>query len=115
MFQSIGGGVLGHGAVQEEIRFVICPELLSSCLLCETMNSNESIIIKGAERISDYTGYSYKFEWTGRHTDHTPLDAMKRIETQVLAIDATQFHSGNSDCQFDPMWMARELDKVSLS
>ena len=24
----IGGGVLGHGAVQEEIRFLICPELL---------------------------------------------------------------------------------------
>lgn len=27
----IGGGVLGHGAVQEEIRFLICPELIVSC------------------------------------------------------------------------------------
>jgi poly(ADP-ribose) glycohydrolase len=26
----IGGGVLGHGCVQEEIRFLICPELIIS-------------------------------------------------------------------------------------
>lgn len=29
----IGGGVLGHGCVQEEIRFLICTELIVSCLL----------------------------------------------------------------------------------
>ena len=26
----VGGGVLGHGCVQEEIRFLICPELIIS-------------------------------------------------------------------------------------
>ena len=26
----VGGGVLGHGCVQEEIRFLICPELIAS-------------------------------------------------------------------------------------
>lgn len=26
----VGGGVLGHGCVQEEIRFLICPELIVS-------------------------------------------------------------------------------------
>ena len=31
----IGGGVLGRGSVQEEIRFVICPELIVSRLLTE--------------------------------------------------------------------------------
>ena len=30
----VGGGVLGNGCVQEEIRFLICPELIVSCLLC---------------------------------------------------------------------------------
>ena len=54
----ITGGVLGHGAVQEEIRFVICPELLISCLLCEKMGDRECVVIKGAERFSNYSGYS---------------------------------------------------------
>lgn len=31
----VGGGVLGRGSVQEEIRFVICPELIVSRLLTE--------------------------------------------------------------------------------
>ena len=26
----VGGGVLAHGCVQEEIRFLICPELIVS-------------------------------------------------------------------------------------
>lgn len=30
-----------QGCVQEEIRFMICPELLVSCLLCEVMDNNE--------------------------------------------------------------------------
>jgi len=46
----IGGGVLGWGAVQEEIRFMICPELIVSRLFSEQMDHNESIIITGAER-----------------------------------------------------------------
>ena len=52
------GGVLGHGAVQEEIRFMICPELLISCLLCEKLGDRECVVIKGAERFSNYSGYS---------------------------------------------------------
>lgn len=43
----IGGGVLGHGSVQEEIRFLICPELLVSMLFSEKMLHTEAIIITG--------------------------------------------------------------------
>ena len=43
----IGGGVLGHGCVQEEIRFLICPELLLSRLFTEVLDDNECVIIKG--------------------------------------------------------------------
>lgn len=43
----IGGGVLGHGSVQEEIRFLICPELLVSQLFSEKMLHTEAIIITG--------------------------------------------------------------------
>lgn len=43
----IGGGVLNTGCVQEEIRFVICPELLVTCLFSEVMEGNEALVITG--------------------------------------------------------------------
>jgi poly(ADP-ribose) glycohydrolase len=46
-FRFIGGGVLGHGSVQEEIRFLICPELLVSQLFSEQMQPTEAIVITG--------------------------------------------------------------------
>jgi poly(ADP-ribose) glycohydrolase len=49
---------------QEEIRFIIAPETLISCLLCERMRKDEAIIIMGAQQYSNYSGYqnSFKFE-----------------------------------------------------
>ena len=46
----IGGGVLGHGAVQEEIRFAICPELIVSRLFTQVLQRNEALVIFGVER-----------------------------------------------------------------
>ncbi len=43
----VGGFVLSWGCVQEEIRFVLCPELIVCRLLCENMNDNEAILVKG--------------------------------------------------------------------
>ena len=43
----IGGGVLGEGCVQEEIRFVICPELIVSLLFTEVLDRNEAVVITG--------------------------------------------------------------------
>jgi len=43
----IGGGVLGRGCVQEEIRFVICPELILSLLFTEVLTDNEAVVITG--------------------------------------------------------------------
>lgn len=43
----IGGGVLNWGCVQEEIRFIICPELIASCLFTEMMEPNEALVITG--------------------------------------------------------------------
>lgn len=67
----IGGGVLNSGCVQEEIRFVICPELLVSLLFMERMSEHECILIRGAERFSDYTGYSRSFKFKCNFTDNT--------------------------------------------
>ncbi|KAM4113533.1 hypothetical protein ACJW30_04G002500 [Castanea mollissima] len=52
----IGGGALHRGCVQEEIRFMINPELIAGMLFLPSMADNEAIEIIGAERFSSYTG-----------------------------------------------------------
>jgi poly(ADP-ribose) glycohydrolase len=59
------------GRVQEEILFVIKPECLVSMLICAKMDDNEAIIIRGAERFSEYSGYGLSFEWRDDHQDKT--------------------------------------------
>ncbi|KAE8701967.1 6,7-dimethyl-8-ribityllumazine synthase [Hibiscus syriacus] len=53
----LGGGALNRDCVQEEIRFMINPELIAGMLFLPSMADNESIEIVGVERFSDYTGY----------------------------------------------------------
>eukprot|EP00053_Salpingoeca_punica_P015769 m.145920 g.145920 ORF g.145920 m.145920 type:complete len:690 (-) comp16795_c0_seq3:1113-3182(-) len=107
----IGGGVLGFGAVQEEIRFMICPELIVSRLFVETIEDHESVIITGAEQFSKYSGYSSTFAWEGDFVDKTPFDEWGRRKTQIVAIDALVF-SGNYAAQLNPATIDRELHKA---
>ncbi|XP_022098068.1 poly(ADP-ribose) glycohydrolase-like isoform X2 [Acanthaster planci] len=106
----IGGGVLGHGLVQEEIRFMICPELIVSRLFTEVLEGNECLFVKGAERFSDYTGYASTFRWNGDYQDTIPRDAWGRKETEILAIDALVFRCFED--QFKPQLLRRELNKA---
>lgn len=46
-YRFLGGGVLNTGCVQEEIRFVICPELMLSMLFTEMLKPNEALMIIG--------------------------------------------------------------------
>lgn len=48
----VGGGVTGHGLVQEEIRFVINPELIVSRLFTEALEYNECLIITGTKSLT---------------------------------------------------------------
>jgi len=84
---------LGRGCVQEEIRFLISPELIVSKFLCHKMEPNEVIIITGAEKYSKYTGYasSYQFVPCADFVDNTERDDLSRIKTQVIAMDALYF------------------------
>jgi len=43
----VGGGVIGRGCVQEEIRFTICPELIVARLFTEELNYNEVLLVTG--------------------------------------------------------------------
>jgi poly(ADP-ribose) glycohydrolase len=87
----IGGGVLGRGAIQEEIRFIISPELIASLLFTARMEDHEVVVIKGSERFSKYSGYSYTFEWAGNFEDNAPLDSQKRRDCTIVAMDALYF------------------------
>ena len=106
----IGGGVLSEGCVQEEIRFLISPELLISRLFTEELDDNESMLITGTEQYSSYTGYAATFEWSGNFVDNTLRDSWGRRQVQVVAIDALVFHGRTS--QFKPGLMCRELNKA---
>ncbi|KAF9913296.1 hypothetical protein EC991_000058 [Linnemannia zychae] len=109
----IGGGVLGRGAVQEEIRFAICPELIVSRLFTQTLQDNEAVLIKGAERFSNYNGYAQTFEWHSDHIDVTPRDKLGRRKTEICAIDALPFKSEPQRLdQFCESVVLRELNKA---
>jgi len=79
----IGGGVLGHGCVQEEIRFTICPELAVARLFTAELQDNECLVVIGAERYSAYSGYADTFQYTGDYVDKTPRYGAEVIHEQV--------------------------------
>jgi len=62
----IGGGVLSSGAVQEEIMFMIHPELIVTRLFCERMHDLDAIVVRGVRRFSTYVGYSRHLKYFGK-------------------------------------------------
>ncbi|XP_069548795.1 poly(ADP-ribose) glycohydrolase [Brachyistius frenatus] len=106
----VGGGVTGHGLVQEEIRFVINPELIVSRLFTEALESNECLIITGTEQYSQYSGYAESYEWKNSCKDETPRDDWQRRCTEIVAIDALKYRQFLD--QFLPDKMTRELNKA---
>ncbi|NWX96132.1 PARG glycohydrolase, partial [Nothoprocta ornata] len=107
----VGGGVTGAGLVQEEIRFLINPELIVSRLITEVLDHNECLIITGTEQYSEYTGYAETYRWARSHEDKTPRDEWQRRYTEIVAIDA--FHFRRFLDQFGPEKIRRELNKAS--
>ncbi|KAL8479213.1 hypothetical protein ACS0TY_026183 [Phlomoides rotata] len=105
----IGGGALSRGCVQEEIRFMINPELITSMLFLSSMADNEAIEIIGAERFSNYTGYAKSFRFSGDHVDQKSVDSMGRRKTRIVAIDAL-CDTGNR--QYRCGFLLRETNKA---
>ncbi|XP_028845831.1 poly(ADP-ribose) glycohydrolase [Denticeps clupeoides] len=106
----VGGGVTGQGLVQEEIRFILNPELIVSRLFTEALNHNECLIITGAEQYSKHTGYAETYQWKESHKDETPRDTWQRRCTEIVAMDALKFRIFLE--QFQPDKMMRELNKA---
>ncbi|KAM9338628.1 poly(ADP-ribose) glycohydrolase isoform 2-T2 [Symphorus nematophorus] len=106
----IGGGVLGSGLVQEEILFLIHPELIVSRLFTEKLSDNECLIITGAQQFSIYCGFGDSFEWAGPHEETLKKDEWRRLQRQILAIDALNFKI--RDEQYQLHKVKRELNKA---
>lgn len=47
----LGGGVLGSGLVQEEILFLMNPEMIVSRLFTEKLDDNECLVVTGSNDI----------------------------------------------------------------
>ncbi|CAH2059876.1 unnamed protein product [Thlaspi arvense] len=105
----LGGGALRKGCVQEEIRFMINPELIAGMLFLPAMEVSEAIEVVGAERFSRYTGYSSSFRFAGDYMDTKEKDVFGRRKTRIVAIDALR-HPGIS--QYKPECLIRETNKA---
>lgn len=106
----VGGGVTSAGLVQEEIRFLINPELIVSRLFTEVLDHNECLIITGTEQYSEYTGYAETYRWARSHEDGNERDDWQRRSTEIVAIDALHFRRYLD--QFAPEKIRRELNKA---
>lgn len=119
--QYLGGGVLGKGCVQEEIRMMICPELLVGLLLCEPLRSREAVIISGCAQYSMYTGYAREFAFAGPATvpslTSEERDVLKMRNVAVVAFDALNYHTGGLTpaMQFEAKYIDAEVVKAFVA
>ncbi|KAI9920243.1 hypothetical protein PsorP6_016055 [Peronosclerospora sorghi] len=111
-----GGGVLGSGCVQEEIRFLLSPELLVSCLIFAKLEPHEAFVVHGTERCSAYIGYGGSFEYGGNFEDTTSLcsvfGGLLRRECVVVGIDATDYRSVQEEQQYTRKHVWHDLLKA---
>ncbi|XP_041350865.1 uncharacterized protein LOC121369852 [Gigantopelta aegis] len=107
----IGGGVLGRGKVQEEIRFCECPELIASLLFMESMEENEAIVMSGFEQFSSHYGYAADLEYGGDFVDPAERDSENNLKTILCAIDAINYN-GCSKWQYELHSILREVNKA---
>ncbi|KAA3681438.1 poly(ADP-ribose) glycohydrolase, partial [Paragonimus westermani] len=109
----LGGGVLNSGCVQEEIMFVLRPELLAACLFMERLGDDETVIVEGVEQYSTSHGYADNFRWATDYRESqsgNQRDEWGRWRTTVVAMDALYFDS--SEAQYLPKSILRELNKA---
>jgi len=93
----VGGGMLGYGCCQEEILFMLCPELIVSRLLAEVLDDNETLVVTGHQFFNDYVGYTWSFRWNGDYVDCTDCDSWGRHTNQLVVMDALV--TGSCSCR----------------
>lgn len=110
-----GGGVLTKkNCFEEEILFMIYPELICGRLFIEALDDNECIVIKGCERFNTHIGYGSEFEWKGDYKDASPKDSSRRRERTFVAMDAIKFNKKTKKDEYKEQNILRELIKVMI-
>ncbi|KAK2944091.1 putative polyADP ribose glycohydrolase [Blattamonas nauphoetae] len=109
----LGGGVLRHGAVQEEILLSICPEGLIPMLFLEEHSANEASLIVNAERFCQYKGYQMAFAFNGPFHEEPESE----VKSRMIVMDATNYSgppTGRNEVknQWSKTAIDRELNKA---
>jgi hypothetical protein len=126
--KNIGGGALGNGLVQEEIRFLQCPELAVSKFFVNEIKTGECIRIEGYRQFNETLGYAggapsaalgatevgvvnEAFQWK-----RDKPAASEPPQRRMIAIDAINFKEQNvvprKNVQFSMYSIDRELHKA---
>lgn len=105
-------GCIIPSATQEEVLFSIRPECFVGLLFSEMMQENEAIIITGARRFCNYSGYLKTFRCTGPHRHNDNNNHPEPNPPAIIAIDALV--NSIDDNQFHPDRMTRDLNKAYL-
>jgi len=108
----LGGGVLGGGCVQEEMRFSVSPELLTAMVVSPMMEAREAVLVHGAPQRAATTGYGYAMRYAGTFDDPSPRLRDGTPDVSLVAIDALDFRRGVPASQYEPARMLRELEKA---
>jgi poly(ADP-ribose) glycohydrolase len=119
-------GTIIPSATQEEILFSCRPELFPGVMFCQRMMPDEAIVITGAPRVVNYTGYLHTF----RFHDGFPnaiVDSAQYPPQAIIAIDAVlenQFSRASIErdvnkayvgfsCPIEPVSAGRSADLIS--
>jgi poly(ADP-ribose) glycohydrolase len=112
----LGGGILGRGCVQEEIRFACCPELLVSRILAEPLDRTEAFLMNGAQAFCQTSGYASTFTYDGplKLLPATSPHVDNILDVCVVAFDAINYNSTNlrPDYQYLASWIAADTTKA---
>ncbi|KAG7262743.1 hypothetical protein CRUP_038262, partial [Coryphaenoides rupestris] len=95
----VGGGVTGHGLVQEEIRFLINPELIVSRLFTEALENNECLIINSSV-VAEANAMAFSFRSNPHSQDQMGTDAPGCRPLHLMdsgAADAFEDAAGSPD------------------
>jgi hypothetical protein len=83
--ERVGGGVIGRGCVQEEIRFLQCPELIVCKLFMHDLGPNESVKISNYRQFNVTEGYRDNFKWVSIKMSEEPKDPRRMIVMDALS------------------------------
>ncbi|TDH71173.1 hypothetical protein CCR75_006327 [Bremia lactucae] len=111
-----GGGVFNAGCVQEEIRFLVSPELLVACLVVAKLEPQEAFGIYGTEKFCTYHGYGNSFAYRKSLDDRSTLQTLsngkKRRECIIVGIDATNYCNLCKEHQYSRKYIFRDFMKA---